>query len=444
MYGTFNRYSCYKHIFQFGNKQDPTGVATCFRNDRRSDSSPMQQQLIILGCNERYITYLRLNKLMTVHSMVRERGKRVYITVINDLVTDQRVHRITATLAEEGAEPFLIGRRLRNSVHPPDLPWKCRRFRMLFTGGPFFYFFFNIRIFFFLLFASRPHMILANDLDTLSSAFLVSRLRKVPLLYDSHEYFTELPELVDRKHIRAVWEKIERLILPNVKFAMTVCSSIAEEYKRKYGISFEVVRNMPVSAVPVISDTWKERFPGKRIVLYQGAVNKGRGLEMVIKSMPFLDDVQFIIAGSGDIDREIDKLIKETKTSDRVLMTGRLRPEELFQLTCQADLGLSVEEDLGLNYRFALPNKLFDYIRANVPVLCSDLPEMAAIVKGYDIGMVSGEREPAVFAIKVMQALEDPDQIYRWKENLKRAAAELNWENESLTLRKLYHQVCEK
>jgi len=373
--------------------------------------------------------------------MVKNSGDRVYITVINDLVTDQRVHRVAGTLIKEGLEPFLIGRRLPDSQHPTGLPWSSRRFSMIFQGGPLFYLFYNVRVFLFLLLAPKPKFILANDLDTLAASSLVARLRKLPLLYDSHEYFTELPELVDRRHVQAVWKRIEQRFLPGVRYAMTVSGSIAEAYKEKYGITFEVIRNLPVSAEPVKASDWKERFPGKKLLLYQGAINKGRGLEMVIKSMKFLDDVQFIIAGSGDIDKEIAQLIIESGVEDRVSMTGRLKPQELFPLSCQADLGLSVEEDLGLNYRFALPNKLFDYIRACVPVVCSDLPEMAKIVRSYGIGIVSAERDPEKFAEVLKAALYDQKSRELWQSQLKKAAKELTWEREEEKLRKLIRDL---
>jgi len=112
--------------------------------------------------------------------------------------------------------------------------------------------------------------------------------------------------------------------------------------------------------------------------------------------------------------------------------------EELSKLTTTADLGLSIEEDVGLNYRFALPNKLFDYIQAHVPVLVTNLPEMAAIVKQFEIGEICDSLEPEKLAESIRISLIEGQKRKIWKENLKIAAEKLNWENEEKILIEIY------
>lgn len=366
--------------------------------------------------------------------------RKVCVTVINDLVTDQRVQRVAGTLVEEGFEPVLIGRKLKRSL-PVGLPWKTRRFRMLFTKGPLFYFFYNLRLFFYLLLGKKPELILANDLDTLGAGFLVSRLRGIPLLYDSHEYFTEVPELVGRARVKAIWERIEAGIVPKLKWAMTVSQPIASAYHSRYGTTFEVVRNLPVKKDRSGADGWRARFPGRKILLYQGAVNKGRGIELLVDAMAHLEGCQLIVAGDGDIMEQVRDRIVKNGLENSVLLTGRLKPRELHDLTCQADLGFSMEEDLGLNYRFALPNKLFDYIMAGVPVICSGLPEMRAIVEDFGLGLVYDERDPEQLAVLIKGALDNRELRDKWKTNLETAAKQLNWESESLKLKNLLSRI---
>jgi len=373
--------------------------------------------------------------------MKKSRRRIVYIAVINDLVSDQRIHRTSATLESEGAAPVLIGRKLRTSLSTQDLPWPSIRFRMLFTRGPLFYLFYNLRLFMFLLLSAKPILILANDLDTLPAASLAARLRRVPLLFDSHEYFTEVPELIGRKRVKRIWERIESYFLPRVKYASTVSGSIARAYKEKYGITFEVIRNLPHKRERVQSQSWKERFPGQKILLYQGAVNKGRGIELMVESMACLENVHLVLAGSGDIEKAVQELIRMRGLQQRITMTGRLKPEELFILTCQADLGLSLEEDLGLNYRFALPNKVFDYVMAGVPVLCSGLPEMAAVVDEYGIGEVLQDRSPEKLAAQIRDMLDKEEKRKVWQEKLHAAAGKLNWETEEEKLKTLFRSI---
>ena len=353
--------------------------------------------------------------------------KRAYISVINDLATDQRVGRVAKLLSEQGFEVTCLGRRLRNS---PDLKNKAfihRRYRMLFTGGPLFYACFNLRLVTTLLFARRPALLISNDLDTLPANFMASRIRRVPLIYDSHELFTQVPELIHRKAVQSVWKLIERILVPKLQHTVTVNYSIATIYRRLYGTRFRVVRNVAEK----LDYTPREINPAaKQMIIYQGSLNVGRGLELMIDAMHYLQNVSFMVVGTGDIEDELKQRVVQNKLSDRVEFRGRMLPEDLVALTLKADLGISLEEDLGLNYRYSLPNKLFDYIQCRVPVLCSALPEMSRIVDSYGIGIASKERDPEKLAGRIRYMLKERSGG-AWMEALHRAAHELCWENES-------------
>lgn len=308
--------------------------------------------------------------------------------------------------------------------------------KLLFRKGPLFYACFNVRLFCMLLF-SKFDVLLANDLDTLPANFLVSKLKKRPLVYDSHEFFTEVPELVQRPRVKKIWEMLEQKMVPKLKHAYTVCDSIAKIYTEKYKVPFRVVRNVPVAA-----NSFQKLKPASenagKIILYQGAVNIGRGLEQAILAMKFVQNARLIIAGDGDIRQPLQQLAKKEGLQDKVQFLGRLSIEDLIKLTPQADLGLSIEEDLGLNYRYALPNKLFDYIQARVPVLVSNLPEMAAIVKKHGIGEVTNSLDPALLAGFFTEMLNDGSRRQNWSRNLKQAAGELTWENEKKVLQEIF------
>ncbi|MFO7935750.1 MAG: glycosyltransferase [Bacteroidales bacterium] len=362
--------------------------------------------------------------------------KRAYISVINDLVTDQRVHRVASLLQTRKMDVTCIGRSLRQSAEISVESFRVRRYRMIFNKGPLFYACFNIRLFFSLLFAREPSLFIANDLDTLPANYLVSRIRKVPLIYDSHELFTQVPELINRPVVRGIWKRIESWILPRLDHAVTVSRSIAEIYRRLYQTSFRVVRNVPVRRDPFPDQQLKDEFPGKKILIYQGALNVGRGLELLIETMEYLNDSVLIIAGTGDIEQELKKMVMEKELQERVHFKGRIAPRDLFPLTCAAHMGFSLEEDRGLNYRYALPNKLFDYIQARIPVLCSDLPEISRIVKVYGVGVATAERDPRKLAEMVRYICGEHERG-AWKEALDRAAGELCWENESEGYRQL-------
>ncbi len=353
--------------------------------------------------------------------------KRAYISVINDLVTDQRVHRVAALLIDHGMDVTCIGRRLKRSPAIEGKGYKVHRFRMFFTRGPLFYLFFNKRLLLKLLFVPGPALFIANDLDTLPAVYLAARIRRVKLIYDSHEFFTQVPELLQRKRVQAFWKWIERLLVPRLEYAITVSHPIAEIYRRLYGTRFGVVRNVPERRL----EHQRRYSPGSRpVIIYQGALNVGRGLELMIDSMKHMEEVTLVIAGTGDIEEELMERVKAEALTERVIFKGRLDPLELRPLTCKARLGISLEEDLGLNYRYALPNKLFDYIQCGIPVICSNLPEMAKIVESYGIGVVIRNRDPRNIA-RVVRFILDEQETGAWEGALRRASEELCWERES-------------
>ncbi len=386
---------------------------------------------------EKITTVIRVKKgcrLNTNLVVDYKNKKKIIISVTNDLVSDYRVHKVADSLRKFGFDILLVGRKNRKTI-PVNSEFKTRRFRLIFQKSALFYTEFNIRLFLFLLFV-KADIFLANDLDTLPANFLASKIRGKKLVYDSHEYFTEVPELIQRKRVQKIWKIIEQFILPKVKYAYTVCDSIALIYNEKYGTNMKVVRNIPTAKLvtddflPEIFQTYKK----ENIILYQGAVNVGRGLEQVIRAMHFIANAKLLIIGNGDIKTELEKLVNELNLQEKIIFIGRVPFNQLFSFTKHAQIGISIEENIGLNYYYALPNKLFDYIRAGIPVLVSRLPEIEKIVKKYDIGSFIENHNPEHIAQKINDMLQAPQRYEYWKENLKKASEVLCWENEEKVL----------
>ncbi len=363
--------------------------------------------------------------------------KRIIISVTNDLVANQRVHRVACTLQEEGANILLVGRQLPNSNPIIGRTYSTHRMRIPINKGPLFYAFFNIWLFFYLLFQKADGLV-SNDLDTLPANFLVAKIKHIQLVFDSHEYFTEVPELIDRPQIKAFWLIIEKIFLTKIKYGYTVCESIANVYKEKYNIQLVVVRNLPFRKNKENVTTELKIGHDKKIIIYQGTLNVGRGIELMMETIRFLDNVIFVIAGDGDIAEKLRKKAIQLGLGEKVTFLGRMALNELHQYTIQADLGMSLEENLGLNYYYALPNKLFDYIQAGVPVITSDFPEMAKIVRDFNIGLSTNERDPVKLASIISEMLTNNELRTTWKQNLERASEELCWEKEKQVLTNIY------
>ena len=372
--------------------------------------------------------------------MAVEYKPKVCMSVINDLAGDQRVHRIASTLEKNGFEVLVIGRLLPDSIALHPNSYRTYRMKLWFRKGKLFYLEYNLRLFFYLFL--RPLDILhANDLDTLLANFLISRLRRKKLVYDSHEYFTGVPELLDRPRTRAIWESLEAWIFPRLSHVFTVNQSIADLYQQKYKVEVAVVRNLPLPFFQEGSSPSRPMF--SPILLYQGALNMGRGIELMIQAMDYLPNIHLWIVGKGDIEDELRALASSLKYPERVEFKGFVAFEVLSSLTRQATLGFSLEEDLGANYRYASPNKVYDYIQAGVPVLVSDLPEMSRVVNLYKVGQVlkSVRRTPRGLASQVLGILGDPQGYASYVDSCVEASHLLNWEKEQEKLMEIYREL---
>ena len=320
--------------------------------------------------------------------------KRIIISVTNDIITDRRVLKVAHSCYNNGYDVLLIGRKLKNSFSL-NLPFKYKRIRLIFNQSALFYAEYNIRLFFILLF-SKTDILLSNDTDTLPANFLASKIRHKRLVFDAHELFPEVPELVYRPKVKRVWEKIEDWIFPHLKYCYTVSQPIANYYNQKYNINMKVVRNVPYCSKPV--DEKMLDYSGKKIIIYQGAVNVGRGLEWMIDAMPLIENAVLVIIGDGDIMDELKERVNNLQLGEKVFFLGRISGIELHKYTSSANLGLCLLENRGLNYYFSLPNRIFDYLHAGVPVLATDFPEITEIVKNHNTGVLINQYEPEFLA----------------------------------------------
>jgi len=369
--------------------------------------------------------------------------KRIIVSVTNDLVTDQRVDRICNSLKKMGFEVLLVGRKRKDGLLLQERNYSMHRMRLCFNRGPLFYAEYNFRLFLFLLFR-KADIFLSNDLDTLIANYLASRLRRKELVYDSHEYYTETPELVNRKRVQNIWKRIESWIFPKLKIVYTVNDSIAGLFREKYNVKVSVIRNLPYR-----QDYRKEKSreelglpKDKKIILLQGAgINIQRGTEEVIEAMQYIENAIFVIIGGGDVLHQLKQQVSDMKLEDKVRFIPKMPFQHLYQYTVHADLALSLDKDTNINYKFSLPNKLFDYIQARVPVLVSKLPEIEKVVLKYKIGKVIDTHEPGMIATTTNEILTGIKQYEIWKENLSFAAEELCWEREEEKLTQIFAQL---
>jgi glycosyltransferase involved in cell wall biosynthesis len=334
----------------------------------------------------------------------------------------------------------MIGRRKSESPRMPERSYETIRMRLLWEKGPMFYAEYNIRLFFLLL--SRPaDLLVSNDLDTILPNYLVHKLKRIPIVFDSHEYFTATPELVERPKVQRIWKWIEKSIVPRLKSCITVNASIADIFEKEYHIPFKIVRNIPQKRENTeIPTRLSLGLPeNKKIVLMQGSgINVQRGAEEAVEAMQYLDNVLLLIVGGGDVLPVLKNKVHELSLLKKVKFVSRQTPDNLAGYTANADIGLTIDKDTNINYRFSLPNKLFDYIYAGIPVLSTPLVELKKIIEQYEIGTFIENHDPKHIASAIDKMLKDEIQMELYRKNTLKAASELNWENEKKVLIEIF------
>ncbi|MFV0139066.1 glycosyltransferase [Empedobacter falsenii] len=369
---------------------------------------------------------------------------KILSAVLNNIETDQRLDKVCHSLLKFGYDVELIGATLKGK---PNLnkPYKTHLIEMNNQSTMKMYAEFNWKLFFTLFKKTdKKTILLANDLDSLFPFYLVSKIKNRPLVFDSHEIFSELPSLQNRPKTKKIWKTLEQFLLPKINHFYTVSDGYANWFHKEYGANPVVIRNVPNRTKlndkqDFIFFRLPENPTNDKILMYQGAINMSRGIDKMIEAFKYVENCQFWIAGEGPKKAEYEQLVKNLNLTNRIHFLGNIPPKTLKTITPLADIGMSLEEDLGLSYRYALPNKLFDFIQARVPILATNLPEIKKMVEEYNVGKVIINHEPKHLAETLQEILNEGKRSYQ--ENLAKAAKELCWENEEIKLKAIFEQI---
>jgi len=366
------------------------------------------------------------------------KSKKIIFTVTNDLTYDQRMIRICTSLAKVGYEILLVGRTKENSIPLSQEAFQQKRLHCIFQNGKLFYLEYNIRLLFFLAFAKCEAMC-AIDLDTIMPILFAGRLRRKVLIFDAHEYYIESPEIVNRKRVKRIWTWVDLWAVPKFKHCYTVGESLAEIFTERYKSKFEVIRNMPSRTEE------RDKVPSKvdhvKILLYQGVLNEGRGLEALIKTMHQVEGAELWLAGEGDLSKALRTLVKTENLEKSVKFLGYLQPAALKKLSSQAYIGFNLLENKGLNYYYSLANKFFDYVNAEVPSVNMQFPEYQKLNQQFRVSVLVENLQVENLAKAINQLLEKEELYLELKHNCTLAKEEWNWEQEEERLIKFYKSI---
>jgi len=379
-----------------------------------------------------------LNKLSSADSKVPPSGGgggfgSIVFTVTTDLTYDQRMIRICTSLANAGYEVLLVGRKMRSSIPLSGQPFEQKRINCLFEKGKLFYAEYNIRLFFYLLF-KKMDCICAIDLDTILPCYFISKIKKIKRVYDAHELFCEMKEIVTRPGIYKFWKKIERFSVPKFAHGYTVNQPIADEFRKMYGVEYGVIRNIALlkDIQPVEK---KEKF-----ILYQGAVNEGRSFETLI---PAFKDIncQLVICGDGNFMQQAKQLVAENNLQERVIFKGKIKPQELTAITQQAYIGVTLFDDKGLSNYYSLANRFFDYLHAGIPQLCVNYPVYKEINNELPIAVLIDDTSSTNITTQLNNLLVNEVLYNELQQNCLKLRQTLNWQREEIKLIQFYKEL---
>jgi len=359
--------------------------------------------------------------------------KQIYFTVTNDLTYDQRMQRICASLSKAGYQITLVGRKLKSSVPLQQKPYVQKRLRCFFNKGFLFYGEYNLRLFFFLL-AKKMDAVCAIDLDTILPCYFISRLRKKKRVYDAHELFCEMKEVVSRPLVHKLWKAVEKFGVPKFMHGYTVNGNIRDILKEEYGVNYEVIKN-----VPLLEEKPLPAQP-ENFILYQGAVNEGRSFETLIPAFQWIN-VPFFIYGDGNFLSQAKVLIKENKLEEKIFLKGKAEPDELKKITRRALLGITVFENKGKSNYYSLANRFFDYMHAGLPQLCVDYPAYREINNEYKVAVLTSDLSAPSLAEKINTMIHDENLLNELRQNCIRARKKFNWQAEEKNLLQFYQQL---
>ncbi|MBC7885451.1 MAG: glycosyltransferase [Saprospiraceae bacterium] len=354
----------------------------------------------------------------------------IYCTVTNDLNQDQRMHRICTSMITFGYEVTLIGRQRPHSTKFLPFPFKQHRLACYFQTGFLFYAEFNLRLFFYLLFR-KVDIIYSVDLDTIAPCALINILRSKKLIFDAHEYFTETPELLHRLFVKKFWQLIGNIFVPTADLHITVNESLAIILANIYHRNFEIIYNVPALSsndVPIIAK--------KPYILYQGVLNKGRGIKEMTEAMDYIEDIDLYIIGEGDLSDSLKNIVAKSNSRNKIHFLGWLLPDEIKKYTLGATLGLNLLDGRSQSYYYSLANKFFDYMHAEVPSVNMNFPEYSKIIKKFNVGMMIRIMDKKEIASSINMALNTPGFLDNLKNNCQVAKLVFNWQHEEEKLKK--------
>jgi len=366
--------------------------------------------------------------------------KKVCIAFLGNSLHDSRIVNLTNSLKEEKCTVSVISFDWFIS----DNEYFDDTYKIFKLHKGHYSLFFYLRFAYLLikeLFKNKSDIYFAEDLYTLPFVATIAKIRKAKLYYNSRELYAFLGGLRNRPFLQKMVKSIEQFYIKKVDLVLTTGEMDSEFLKKFYKITNTIeIRNIPLLQMPAQTVNYREMFDIPRnslIMIYQGVLLVGRGIPIILQAMKELPELYLIIIGDGEQKNNFAQMTTELGISYRVFFIGTINQKELINFTAGGDIGLSLIENISISYYHALPNKLFEYIMAGIPVLASALPQMKKIIDDYNIGETIQLEKSEELINSLSKWIDQPLLLKEYKKNCLVAAQELNWQSEFKRVRNI-------
>ena len=362
-----------------------------------------------------------------------QQQKSAVITFLGNAYHDSRVVNLIESLS-----------KINIDVNTISFDWKTEKFKSIISKTSVYKLdksksslFYYLKFFFILtkeLLKSKPTFYFAEDIYTLPIVYFFARLNKSKVFYNSREIYGHLAGLRNKSVVQKIIAKVESKFIRKVDLVLVTGEMDADFLREAYSIdNFLVLRNLPkyVDDITIVDLRNKLNIPlDEKIILYQGVLLEGRGISKLIGIMDQIPNVHFVIVGEGEYRKKFESEVNNSNCSGRIHFLGAVNHNELLSYTAGADIGLALIENISISYYYALPNKLFEYIMAGIPILASNLPQMKKVIDDYQVGKyVDPEHENDVVTT-LNDLISDENNLDLYRKNCKITAKELNWDSE--------------
>jgi len=360
--------------------------------------------------------------------------KKICITFLGNPFYDTRITNLKKSLEENNCEVKIIGfdwitPNFKTYRDKDIVVYKLTKTKL----SILFYAFFKILLLK-ELFRTKADIYFAEDIYSLPLVKFKTLFSESKVYYNSRELYAFLGGLRNRKIIQKILTFIERLYIHHVDLVLTTGEMDSEFLQKFYGINNTlVIRNIPKFKAATKRVNLREKLslsPKTKILLYQGVLLDGRGVELVIKNLPQINNSVFVLLGSGEKREKWEKLAYQMNVHDRVFFLGTISQNQLINYTAAADIGICLIENISVSYYHALPNKLFEYVMAGLPVISSSLPQMKKIVEDYKVGQCIDLDETDRISDMINKIIENEEELNKYRMNCADASKEFNWDVE--------------